>query len=227
MMMNEDDTREARERMVEQQLHKRGISNTRVLDAMLRVPRHVFVPVENRNLAYVDAPLPIGHHQTISQPYIVALMSELLDLDGSETVLEIGTGSGYQAAILAQLARRVYSLERIEELANEARQKLDSLELDNIEVIVTDGSCGLPEFAPYGGIIVTAAAPNVPEPMKEQLDDGGKLVLPVGGQSGQMLECWIRRADRFRQKHVVPVSFVPLIGDYGWETDERSSSSWW
>ena len=224
--MKEDDTRAARERMVEQQLRKRGISDTRVLDAMLNIPRHLFVPDENRNLAYADAPLPIGHHQTISQPYIVALMSELLDLEGTETVLEIGTGSGYQAAILAYLVKQVYSLERIEELASNARSTLDALELKNVEVIVTDGSCGLSEHAPYDGIIVTAAAPGVPDPLKHQLDDGGRLVLPIGGQSGQMLECWQRQGTRYKQKHVVPVSFVPLIGEHGWEADERPSS-WW
>ncbi len=225
-MMKEDDTREARERMVERQLRKRGISNTRVLAAMLEVPRHLFVPEENRSLAYADAPLPIGCRQTISQPYIVALMSELLELTGSETVLEVGTGSGYQAAVLAHLAKKVYSLERIEELANAARQVLNSLGLDNVEVIVTDGSCGLPEHAPYGGIIVTAAAPNVPEPLKQQLDDDGRLVLPVGGQTGQLLECWQRRGEQFKREHVVPVSFVPLIGEHGWESDERPCS-WW
>lgn len=225
-MMKEDDTREARERMVQRQLRKRGISNSRVLDAMLNIPRHIFVPDENKNLAYADAPLPIGHRQTISQPYIVALMSELLDLDGTETVLEVGTGSGYQAAILAYLAKIVYSLERIKELADGACQKLEVCGIENVEVIVTDGSRGLPEHAPYDGIIVTAAAPNVPDPLKQQLEDGGRLVLPVGGQSGQILECWQRRGDRFTRKHVVPVSFVPLIGEHGWETDERPSS-WW
>lgn len=224
--MKDDKIREARERMVEQQLRKRGISDARVLDAMLTVPRHLFVPDENRTIAYADAPLPIGCRQTISQPYIVALMSELLELTGTETVLEVGTGSGYQAAILAHLAKKVYSLERIEELAITARQALRSLALDNVEVVVTDGSCGLPEHAPYGGIIVTAAAPDVPDPLKEQLDDGGRLVLPVGGQTGQILECWQRRGGQFKRKHVVPVSFVPLIGEHGWKSDERPSS-WW
>ena len=224
--MKEEQIREARERMVEQQLRKRGISDARVLDAMLKVPRHLFVPDENRYAAYADAPLPIGCRQTISQPYIVALMSELLELTGSETVLEVGTGSGYQAAVLAHLAKKVYSLERIEELANKARQTLHSLALDNVEVIVADGSCGLPEHAPYGGIIVTAAAPDVPDPLKEQLDDGGRLVLPVGGQTGQILECWQRLGGQFKREHVVPVSFVPLIGEHGWKSDERPSS-WW
>lgn len=222
--MKENDTREARERMVERQLRKRGISDSHVLDAMLNIPRHIFVPDESKNLAYADAPLPIGHRQTISQPYIVALMSELLELRGTETVLEVGTGSGYQAAILAYLAKKVYSLERINELADEACRKLEACGIENVEVIVTDGSSGLPEHAPFEAMIVTAAAPNVPDPLLQQLRDGGRLVLPVGGQSGQILECWQRRGDRFNRKHIVPVSFVPLIGEFGWETDERPSS---
>ena len=211
--------------MVEQQLRKRGIKNTRVLDAMFAVPRHVFVPAESQHLAYADAPLPIGNRQTISQPYIVALMSELLNLSGSETVLEVGTGSGYQAAILAHLASKVYSLERIDALAQDARQALRSLALDNVEVILTDVSRGLPEYAPYQAIIVTAAAPRVPDPLKDQLDDAGRLVLPVGGQAGQILECWRKRGETFEREHVAPVTFVPLIGEHGWEADERPSSN--
>lgn len=216
----------ARERMVNVQIRNRGISDERVLDAMCIVPRHLFVPLEHRHLAYADAPLPIGHRQTISQPYIVALMTELLDLEKDDNVLEIGTGSGYQAAILAYLAKRVYTLERIPELANQSREVLDALELDNVEVIVGDGSQGLSEHSPYEAIIVTAAAPRVPDPLKEQLADGGRLVLPVGGQAGQILERWIRQGDDFNHESVAPVAFVPLVGEHGWDTDKRPFS-WW
>jgi protein-L-isoaspartate(D-aspartate) O-methyltransferase len=225
-MKENDELTHLRERMVEEQIRSRGIKNARVLDAMGTIPRHVFVPSENRHLAYADAPLPIGHRQTISQPFIVALMSELLGLQGDETVLEVGTGSGYQAAILGRLAKRVYTLERIPELAEHARGILNALKLDNVEVLVADGSQGLPEHAPFGGIIVTAAAPRVPIPLKEQLVDGGRLVLPVGEQAGQILECWERQGDDFSRERVAPVAFVPLVGEHGWDSDERPFS-WW
>jgi protein-L-isoaspartate(D-aspartate) O-methyltransferase len=177
-----------RKRMVDQQMVSRGIHDERVLEAMLAIPRHEFVPQDQVRRAYIDAPLPIGNHQTISQPYIVALMTEFLNLKGNETVLEIGTGSGYQAAILGYLAKKVYSIERIPELAERSRSLLHSLQLENIEVVVGDGSYGLPEHAPYQAIIVTAAAPEVPKPLEDQLSDGGRLVAPVkigcsGGRS--------------------------------------------
>ncbi len=225
-MQENDELRYARERMVEDQIRSRGVKDARVLEAMVTIPRHVFVPSENRHLAYADAPLPIGHRQTISQPFIVALMTELLCLSGDETVLEVGTGSGYQAAILGHLAKRVYSLERIPELAEHAREVLLVLGCDNVEVLVADGSQGLPEHAPFGGIMVTAAAPRVPVPLKEQLADGGRLVLPVGEQAGQILECWERQGDDFRRDRVAPVAFVPLVGEHGWDSDERPFS-WW
>ncbi len=225
-MKESDELTHARERMVEDQIRSRGIKDVRVLDAMGTIPRHVFVPSENRHLAYADAPLPIGQRQTISQPFIVALMTELLGLQGDEIVLEVGTGSGYQAAILGRLAKRVYSLERIPELAEHARGILCTLKLDNVEVLVADGSQGLPEYAPFGGIMVTAAAPKVPVPLKEQLADGGRLVLPVGEQAGQVLECWERQGDDFSRERVAPVAFVPLVGEHGWNSDERPFS-WW
>jgi len=225
-MTESDELTRARQRMVDEQMRGRGIADLHVLDAMRAVPRHLFVPPEHGHLAYADAPLPIGHRQTISQPYIVALMTELLELQGDETVLEIGTGSGYQAAVLSHLAKRVYTLERIPELANQARDVLSAMGYDNVEVLVGDGSQGLPEHAPYGAIIVTAAAPKVPTPLKKQLADGGRLVLPVGQQMGQVLERWRRQGDDFKRESVAPVAFVPLVGEHGWSADERPMS-WW
>jgi protein-L-isoaspartate(D-aspartate) O-methyltransferase len=215
-----------RERMVEQQLRGRDIRDPRVLDAMRAVPRHLFVRSSDVSMAYADAPLPIGHRQTISQPYIVALMTQLLDLQPEEVVLEVGTGSGYQAAVLAHLARQVYSLERIAELAEQARAVLARLGLRNVEVIVADGSSGFPEHAPYDGIIVTAAAPHVPRPLQQQLADGGMLVLPVGGREGQMLERWTRRGDDFDCERIAPVAFVPLVGSQAWHANDLEGSGW-
>ncbi|TEU00513.1 MAG: protein-L-isoaspartate(D-aspartate) O-methyltransferase [Anaerolineales bacterium] len=205
-----------RKRMVDKQMVRRGIRDERVLEAMLAIPRHEFVPPEQVHQAYVDAPLPIGNSQTISQPYIVALMTELLYLKGDETVLEIGTGSGYQAAILAHLAKKVYSIERIPELAERAQSLLHSLQLENIEVVVGDGSCGLPEHAPYQAIIVTASAPEVPKPLEDQLSDGGRLVVPVGSRVGQVLELWRREGQKLVCEKLAPVAFVPLIGEHAW-----------
>ncbi|MCK5314294.1 MAG: protein-L-isoaspartate(D-aspartate) O-methyltransferase, partial [Anaerolineales bacterium] len=165
-------------------------------------------------------PLPIGSSQTISQPYIVALMTQMLRLEGDETVLEVGTGSGYQAAILAYLASVVHTIERHAELAEHASQVLSSLELTNVHVHISDGSLGLPEFAPYQAILVTAAAPEVPQTLLSQLDDGGRLVLPVGGRLGQVLERWERRGSEYTSESLVPVAFVPLRGRYGWQEGE-------
>ncbi|MCS7247663.1 MAG: protein-L-isoaspartate(D-aspartate) O-methyltransferase [Anaerolineales bacterium] len=206
-----------RKRMVDEQLRRRGIHEPRLLKAMLKVPRHRFVPLEHRHLAYVDGPLPIGAGQTISQPYIVALMTQLLLLEGDEKVLEVGTGSGYQAAILGELARVVHTIELHAELAERAHRLLQELGYQNIHVHIGDGSLGLPEFAPYQAIIVTAAAPKAPLALLEQLDEGGRLVIPVGGQWGQMLERWTRHGSQFEQEEFVPVAFVPLRGEAGWK----------
>src|SRR3990170_3180906 len=168
-MVREEDFRQARERMVDEQLRGRDITDRRVLEVMRTVPRHLFVPADLARVAYSDAPLPIGFRQTISQPYIVALMSQLLGLMGEEAVLEVGTGSAYQAAVLSGLARQVYTLERIPELAEAARQRLNELGIDNVDVRVGDGSARLPEPAPHGGILVAAAAPRTPQPLLDQL----------------------------------------------------------
>jgi len=225
-MSREIDFADARERMVTDQLIPRGINDEHVLSAMRTIPRHVFIPIDLQYLAYADAPLPIGHRQTISQPYIVALMTQLLGLKGEERVLEIGTGSGYQAAILSHIAAQVYTVERISELAEKAGQVFEKLELSNIQIFERDGSAGLPEFAPFDAIMVTAAAPKVPSPLKEQLDDGGCLVLPVGSRDGQILERWRKSGSEMEREHIAPVAFVPLLGDFGWGPDE-GQSSWW
>jgi len=206
-----------REYMVESQIVRRGVRDVRVLEAMRDVPRHVFVAPEYRYLAYADGPLPIGNGQTISQPYIVALMSELLELRGDEMVLEVGTGSGYQAAILAHLARQVHSIERYANLARCATDILQDLGLDNVHVHTGDGTKGLPDYAPYAGIMVTAAAPNIPRPLLDQLEEGGRLVIPVGSRGGQVLERWVRHGERYDYESITPVAFVPLVGDQGWK----------
>jgi protein-L-isoaspartate(D-aspartate) O-methyltransferase len=215
------DMQRARARMVDQQLRGRDITDRRVLEVMGRIPRHLFVPPESAHLAYHDMPLPIGQRQTISQPYIVALMSQTLALRGHEHVLEVGTGSGYQAAILAGLAHQVYSLERLPALAERARSMIRNLGLANVEVLTADGSGGLPEHAPYQGIVVTAAAPRPPQPLLDQLADGGCLVIPVGGMEGQMLERWTRRGQDVDCERIAPVAFVPLVGQFGWKADLR------
>ena len=205
--------------MVEDQFVKRDIYNNRVLEAMLATPRHRFIPREYHHLAYADCPLPIGQNQTISQPYIVALMTQMLGLLGKEIVLEIGTGSGYQAAVLSLLAREVHTVERYAELAAKAAEVLGILGITNVYIHVGDGSLGWLENAPYQGIIATAAAPRLPPPLLEQLDDGGRLVLPVGSRGGQYLERWIRQGEDFSQEKTVPVAFVPMLGEFGWADD--------
>lgn len=206
-----------RRRMVEEQIAARGVRDPRVLAVMRSLPRHRFVLPEHRHYAYADEPLPIGSGQTISQPYIVALMTEALQLRGGENVLEVGTGSGYQAAILGCLARQVHTIERHAELAKRAAKVLEEVGCTNVEVHVGDGSLGLAEFAPYQAILVTAAAPRVPETLLEQLDDRGRLVIPVGGRMGQYLECWVRQEQEYTQEVLVPVAFVPLRGKLGWD----------
>ncbi|MCD6401022.1 MAG: protein-L-isoaspartate(D-aspartate) O-methyltransferase [Anaerolineales bacterium] len=209
-----------RQQMIDEQIVWRGIKDSRVLDAMRRVPRHLFVPPEYREMAYMDGPLRIGEGQTISQPYIVALMTELLNLKGDETVLEVGTGSGYQAAILGELAANVHTIERHELLASHASAVLKDLGYDNIYVHVGDGTCGLPEFSPFDAIIITAAAPEVPQPLLDQLADEGRLVLPVGGRFSQVLERWQREGDQFNHRVITSVAFVPLLGEFGWHEDK-------
>jgi protein-L-isoaspartate(D-aspartate) O-methyltransferase len=206
-----------RNHMVTEQIVSRGIQDERLLEALRSVPRHWFVPEEYVNIAYSDSPLPIGQGQTISQPYIVALMSELLELQGEENVLEVGTGSGYQAALLAFLAKQVHTIERYEALAEKAEKVLMKLGLTNVEVHVGDGTLGLPEYAPFNSIIITAAAPHVPQPLFDQLIDGGSLVLPEGGAGGQMLDRWRKKDGKYKQEHITPVAFVPLRGQYGWK----------
>jgi protein-L-isoaspartate(D-aspartate) O-methyltransferase len=211
----------ARKRMVETQIVSRGISDKRVIDAMLKVPRHLFVQEAMAAQAYSDNPLPIGYKQTISQPYIVALMTELLNLKGDEKVLEVGTGSGYQAAILAMLADRVYTVERIRELALQARRTLDSLHLLNINLRITDGTSGWEDEAPFDAILVTAGAPDIPTAYLEQLKPGGRLVIPVGSQFEQTLVRVICTDDGscIKEDHG-GCRFVKLVGKHGWTAED-------
>lgn len=200
--------------MVGQQIEARGVKDVRVLQAMRQVPRHRFVPENVVHEAYNDYPLPIGFGQTISQPYIVALMTELLALKGSERVLEIGTGSGYQAAVLAQLAKEVYTIEIIESLAVSAAERLKSLGYDNVRVKAGDGYIGWTEYAPFDAIIVTAAAPEVPDSLVAQLRDGGRMVIPVGEAEGvQTLALYEKQGARLLRTDVESVRFVPMRGE--------------
>ncbi len=193
---------------------------------MRQVPRHRFIRAADRHLAYADSPLPIGMHQTISQPYIVALMTQWLEPHPDDQILEIGTGSGYQAAIVARLVRQVISVERIPELAAEARRILSELGVSNVEVVEGDGTGGHPDGAPYAGILVTAGAPRVPDPLRQQLAEGGRLVLPVGSRDGQMLERWTRHGDDFHRERIAQVAFVPLIGEQGWNEATAAGEGW-
>jgi protein-L-isoaspartate(D-aspartate) O-methyltransferase len=203
--------------MVDEQLRGRDITNERVLRAMEEVPRELFVPSDLRKRAYDDAALPIGWGQTISQPYMVARIVEELGLDGDERVLDVGTGSGYQAAVLAQLADEVHSIERIPELADQARRNFEAAGVDNVEVHEGDGSRGLPEHAPYDAIAVAAAAPGFPQALYDQLTPGGRLVVPVGGRRGQRLEVVVRSPEGPAVLRSVPCRFVPLVGEEGFE----------
>ena len=203
-----------RHQMVEEQIVGRGLHDPRLLAAFESVPRHLFVPEEDRLLAYTDGPLPIGFDQTISQPYIVALMTSLLQLEGNERVLEVGTGSGYQAAILAYMAKEVHTIEFLPQLAERAKGLLS--DYPNVFCHIGDGTLGWQEAAPYDRIIVTAAAPKIPQALLDQLKDDGRLVIPVGRRGYQILELWTRQGDRFDRDDLIEVAFVPLRGKHGW-----------
>jgi len=211
----------ARRDMVRTQIMARNMRDSRVLNAMERVPRHLFVPREQIHRAYDDCALPIGQGQTISQPYMVAVMTELLRLKGNEKVLEIGTGSGYQTAILAELAGEVYSIERLPLLTEFARRNLEKAGYTNVNLRTSDGSMGWPEEAPFDRIIITAAAPDFPPPLLEQLAEGGTGVAPVGVRQGQLLVRITKEGGNIRESRYTPCIFVPLVGEYGWD-EERN-----
>ena len=207
---------EERRLMVERQIHRRGVVNERVLQAMAAVPRHEFVPPSWTNRAYADEPLPIGHGQTISQPYIVAAMVAALALTGSENVLEIGAGCGYQAAVLALLSREVHSVEILPELAQTAAERLQRLGYFNVHVHCGDGTLGWPGSSPYDAILIAAAAPAVPELLLQKLAEGGRLMAPVGDEGNQELQLITKREGQLIVGHGGPCRFVPLIGRHGW-----------
>jgi len=205
-----------RSRMVERDIRARGVSNVRVLNAMREIPRHIFIPPPYDTSAYDDNPLPIGNGQTISQPYIVALMTELLDPKAADNILEIGSGSGYQTAILSALSRQVISIERIPGVADLARKNLAALGIQNARIVDGDGTLGYPAIAPYEGILITAATPSVPQPLVDQLASGGRLVAPVGGRDVQELVLLTRLEHWLVRSSHGGVRFVPLIGEHGW-----------
>jgi len=205
-----------RARMVDEQLRGRGINDERVLGACGTVPRHLFVPKEFRRDAYADHPLPIGAGQTISQPFIVALMTQLLRLQGHERVLEVGGGSGYQTAILSELALDVYTVERVPELATSLLRRVQRLGCMNVHARCANGSLGWSEHAPFDGIVVSAAAPHVPEALTAQLGEGGRMVMPVGPPQAQVLIALEKRQGRLYREEVTTCVFVPLIGEHGW-----------
>ena len=222
-MLTDKSFRQMREQMVEKQLVARDITDTRVLAAMGRIPRHHFVPKNAQAYAYQDSALPIAEGQTISQPYIVAFMTEKLALRGHERVLEIGTGCGYQTAVLCAAAGYVYTLERHARLAAAADRVLHALGFDNVDIHVGDGSQGLPDMGPFDRIIVTAAAPAAPGPLCWQLDpNGGRLVIPVGDKSKQRIHVIKRRGDKLKIERSMPVRFVPLMGRYGFKPDDAA-----
>jgi protein-L-isoaspartate(D-aspartate) O-methyltransferase len=203
-----------RESMVEQQIAARGIRDSRVLAAMRRVPRHEFVPPDLQPAAYEDRPLPIGEGQTISQPYIVALMTEVLELSPDDRVLEIGTGSGYQAAVLAELTDQVYTIEILASLGERAGETLRRLGYDQVKVKIGDGYLGWEEHAPYDAIIVTCAPEQIPQPLVEQLAEGGRMVIPVGSRHAQELVLVVKEEGQIRQREIIPVLFVPMTGEH-------------
>jgi protein-L-isoaspartate(D-aspartate) O-methyltransferase len=205
------DLEEQRARMVEEQLRRRGIADSRVLAAMGEIPREAFIPEAHKRDAYFDGALPLSHGQTISQPLMVAMSAEALRLKGDETVLEVGAGSGYQAAVLSRLAKKVYALEIIPELVAGARRAIGSLAIDNVELICADGRKGWPEAAPYDGIVVAAAAEEVPPALVEQLAEGGRMVIPVGGKWGQALQASRKRGGKLETEELCRCVFVPLV----------------
>jgi len=217
LLADEGEYGAAAERMVDRQLRARGIEHAGVLQQMRAVPRHLFLDAKQRTRAYEDSALPTMHGQTVSQPYIVALMTELLAPGPGDRVLEIGTGSGYQTAILARLARQVVSVERDGDLADHARAMLRELGVDNVTILTADGTAGAPEHGPFDRILVTAGAPTIPEPLKSQLADGGRLVIPVGDANIQQMTVVTRRGDRFEIETSIRCRFVPLVGQHGWK----------
>ncbi|HVA95809.1 MAG TPA: protein-L-isoaspartate(D-aspartate) O-methyltransferase [Candidatus Dormibacteraeota bacterium] len=210
--------------MVETQIRKRGVTSPRVLEAMASVPRHEFVPAEFKSDAYADKPLPIGEGQTISQPYMVAAMAEALELTGSERVLEIGAGSGYQAAVLSLLAREVITVESHAQLALDAQERLTDLGYANVHVHNGDGSAGFPDAAPYDAILVTAAAPEIPAVLAGQLREAGRLVIPVGSRENQELVLARKENGELKSRELFDCKFVPLLGRYGWKTPDKTST---
>lgn len=209
-----------RERMIERLRDHYKIKDERVLDAMRRVPRHFFVPEALKTQAYRDNALPIAANQTISQPFIVARMTELLELNSQSKILEIGAGSGYQSAVLAQLAQKIYAIERVPQLAGEARRRLQNLNINNVSLDCADGTHGLEKHAPYDGILVAAGSPSLPEPLLKQLKTGGKLVIPIGeNQKSQKLIRVTRAGKGFETEDFGDCSFVPLIGEHGWKNN--------
>ena len=219
-----DATAAERRLMIDTQIRKRGVSSPRVLEAMAAVPRHEFVPPNFRNEAYADKPLPIGEGQTISQPYVIAAMTEALELSGSERVLEIGTGSGYQAAVLSLLVQQVITVENHTSLALAAQGRLTNLGYGNVHVHNGDGSAGFPDYAPYDAILVTAGAPGIPRVFASQLREGGHLVIPVGDRDNQELVRARMDNGRLRSNVLFPCKFVLLIGRYGWSAQDRKFS---
>lgn len=213
----------ARKKMVAEQLIGRGIQDARLLDVMGRVPRHEFVDPGMAAQAYQDMPLNIGLKQTISQPYMVALMTEIMELKGGEKVLEIGTGSGYQTAILAELCRHVFSIERLSTLSNRARRTLYRLGYVNVTLRIGDGTLGWPEEAPFDAIIVTAGAPEIPQVYKDQLAEGGRLVIPRGGEEAQELARITQNDGKFREELLTSCRFVKLVGRHGWQADSEET----
>jgi protein-L-isoaspartate(D-aspartate) O-methyltransferase len=212
-----------RNEMVELQIVARGVRDPRVLQAMRTVPREAFLPEDLREFAYLDTPLPIAADQTISQPYIVAFMIEVLALEEGETVLEIGTGSGYAAAVLSQVAKKVVTVERVEQLAANAKKNLEALNFLNVQVLCGDGTLGWPEQAPFDAIIVAAGAPQVPESLKSQLKIGGRLVIPVGKttKSQELVRITRLSESKFKSEDIAGVRFVPLIGEEGWNGKQK------